>query len=112
DPHMGARGIETHYDNARPHVREDVSSYLESEHLTIIPHPPNSPDLSPCGFWLFDLIKRNLTDQSDSQSLYDAMVNFMYSLSNEEYKKTFEKWFERMQLCIDNQGDYFKHLMK
>ncbi|CAF4211367.1 unnamed protein product, partial [Rotaria sordida] len=90
-PSYGTRGIKIHYDNARPHVHEDVSSYLESEHLTIIPHPPNSPDLSPCDFWLFDLIKRNLTDQSDSQSLYDAVVNFMYSLSNEEYKKTFEK---------------------
>ncbi|CAF1392730.1 unnamed protein product [Rotaria sordida] len=89
-PSYGTRGIKIHYDNARPHVHEDVSSYLESEHLTIIPHPPNSPDLSPCDFWLFDLIKRNLTDQSDSQSLYDAVVNFMYSLSNEEYKKTFE----------------------
>ncbi|CAF4211618.1 unnamed protein product, partial [Rotaria sordida] len=36
-------------------------------------HPTNSPDLSPCDFWLFDLIKENLTDQSDSQSLYDAV---------------------------------------
>ena len=76
------------------------------------PHPPNSPDLSPYDFWLFDLIKKNLNDQNDSQSLYDAMVSFMYSLSKEEHKKTFEKWVERMQMCIDNQGDYFEHLMK
>ncbi|CAF3985936.1 unnamed protein product, partial [Rotaria sordida] len=39
-------------------------------------HPPISPDLSSCDFWLFDLIKENLTDQSDLQSLYDAVVNF------------------------------------
>jgi len=111
-PSYGTRGIKIHHDNGRPHIHEDVSSYLESQGLTIIPHPPNSPDLSPCDFWLFDLIKQNLADQSDSQSLYGAVVNFMYSLSKEEYKKTFEKWFERMQLCIDNQGDYFEHLIK
>ncbi|CAF3874117.1 unnamed protein product [Rotaria sp. Silwood1] len=40
-----------------PHITiEESSKYLESERLTIIPHPPNSPDLSPCDFWLFDII--------------------------------------------------------
>ena len=111
-PSYGTRGIKIHHDNGRPHVHKDVLTYLESEGLTVMPHPPNSPDLSPCDFWLFDLIKQNLNDQNDSQSLYDAVVSFMYSLSKEEYKKTFEKWVERMQMCIDNQGDYFEHLMK
>ena len=89
-----------------------MSNYLEAEGLTIIPHPPNSPYLSPYDFWLFDLIKENLTDQSDSESLYDAVTDFMYSLNKEEYRKTFEKWIGRMQLCVDNHGDYFKHLIK
>ncbi len=91
---------------------KDVSDYLESEGLTIIPYPPNSPDLSPCDFWLFDLIKDNLIDQDDSESLHDAVIDFMNSLNPNEYKKTFEKWIERMQLCVDNHGDYFEHLMK
>jgi len=111
-PSCGTLNIKIHHDNGKPHVHKDVRAYLESEGVTIMPHPPYSPDLSPCDFWLFDLIKNNLPDQSDSQSLCDAVVNFMYSLSNEEYKKTFEKWMERMQLCIDNQGDYFEHLIK
>jgi histone-lysine N-methyltransferase SETMAR len=111
-PSYGTRGIKIHHDNGRPHVHEDVSDYLESEGLTIIPHPPNSPDLSPCDFWLFSLIKDNLTDQDDSESLHDAVIDFMNSLNPNEYKKTFEKWVERMQLCVDNHGDYFEHLMK
>jgi hypothetical protein len=69
-------------------VHKDVSGYLEFEGLTIIPHPPNSLDLSPCDFWLFDLIKDNLID-------------FMHSLNRDEYKKTFDKWIERMQLYIE-----------
>ena len=63
-------------------------------------------------FWLFDLIKENLTDQSDSESLCDAVTDFMYSLNKGEYRKTFEKWIERMQLYVDNHGDYFEHLIK
>ncbi|CAF3871049.1 unnamed protein product [Rotaria sordida] len=55
-PSYGTSRIKIHHDNGRPHIHEDASKYLESERLTIIQHPPNSPDLSPCDFWLFDLI--------------------------------------------------------
>ena len=111
-PAYGTRGIKIHFDNGRPHVHENVTRYLQAEGLTLLPYPPNSPDLSPCNFLLFDLFKQNLADQNDSVSLHDAVTNFMYSLNQEEYRKTFEKWVERMELCIDNQGDYFEHLMK
>ena len=46
---------------------KDISNYLESEDLTIIPHPPYPSDLSPCDFGLFDLIKENLNDQDNSE---------------------------------------------
>ena len=39
-PSYGTRGIKIHHDKGRPHVHKGVS-----EGLTIIPHPPNSPDL-------------------------------------------------------------------
>lgn len=111
-PSCGVQGIKLHHDNGRPHVHHAVSSYLESEGITIMPHPPNSPDLSPCDFWLFDLIKENLNDQNNSESLYRAVSNFMNSLNKAEYRKTFDKWIQRMHLCVDNNGDYFEHLMK
>ena len=60
--------------------------------------PPNSPDLSPCDFWLFDLMKENLTDQSGAESLHDAVIDFMNSVTQDEYKKIFDKWIERVQL--------------
>ena len=60
-------------------------------------------------FRLFDLIKQNADDQNDSQSAYDAVMSFMCSLSKKEYRKSLKKWIERMQLCIDSQGDCFEH---
>ena len=88
-----------------------ISSNVQNNDLDYS-HPPNCPNLSPCDFWLFDLIKRNLSDHNDAQSLHDAITEFMYSLYKEEYRKAFDKWIERMQLCVDNQGHYFEHLMK
>ncbi|CAF3917223.1 unnamed protein product [Rotaria sp. Silwood1] len=95
-----------------PSPTVEVTNYLESEGITIIKHPPYSPDLAPCGFWLFDFIKQNIPDQSDSQSLHQAVSDFMNSLSKEEYRKTFDKRIQRMRLCVDNRGDYFEHLME
>ena len=35
----------------------------------------------------------------------------MNCLDKEEHKKTFDRWAQRMHLCMDNDGDYFEHLM-
>ena len=111
-PSSGTHAIKLHHDNANPHVHKDVSAYLESEGITIMPQPPYSPDLAPCDFWLFDLIKENLGDQSDSESLHRAVTKVMYSITKDDYKKTFHKWLERTQLCANYLGDYFERLMK
>ncbi|CAF4267146.1 unnamed protein product, partial [Rotaria sordida] len=49
-PSSGTHAIKLHHDNGRAHVHQDVLDYLRSEKITIVQHPPNSPDLSPCDF--------------------------------------------------------------
>ncbi|CAF5161028.1 unnamed protein product, partial [Rotaria sp. Silwood1] len=88
-PSLGIQSIKLQHDNGRPHMHEDVVNFLQSEGVTIMPHPPNSPELAPCDFWLFDLIKQHLDDQDDSESLHEAVIKFMKSLAKEEYKKNF-----------------------
>jgi hypothetical protein len=111
-PSLGTRALKTHHDNGKLHINKAVSNYLRAEGVTIIPRPPNSSVLAPCNLWSFDFIKQNTGDQNDSESLFDAVTKFMNSLDKEEYRKTFDKWIQRMGLCVDNEGDYFKHLMK
>ena len=94
-PSSGTHAIKLH-GNGRTHVHQDVPDYLRSEEITIVQHPPHSPDLSPCDFWLFGLIKRNLTDQPKSETLHHAIIEFMYSLDKDEHRRTFEKWIQRM----------------
>lgn len=98
----GTHVIKLHHDNRGPHVHKDVLDYLRSEGITVVPQPPNSPDLSPCDFRLFDLIKRNLTDQTDFESLHNVITEFIHSLDKDEYRKTFDKWIQTMELCVDN----------
>ena len=108
----GTKGIKLLHDNASPHRHSDVINYLTEEGINIMPHPPYSPDLAPCDYWLNDYIKRNLIDQPNEKSLARAVSKVMKNIPEEEYKKTFDKLLERMELCINNHGDYFEHLIK
>ena len=88
-----------------------VEDYLKEEGITLMPHPAYSPDLSPCDYWLNDYIKRNLADQKSRNSLHNAVSNIVFNIPDKEYKKAFNKLIERMELCIENNGDYFEHLI-
>ncbi|CAF3142115.1 unnamed protein product [Rotaria sp. Silwood2] len=100
------------HDNGPPHAHQDVVDYLTEECIEIIPHPPYSPDLAPCDFWLNDYIKNKLTDHTNEESLAEEVSAIMKNIPINEFKKTFDKLLERMELCINNNGDYFEHLMK
>ncbi|CAF1409357.1 unnamed protein product, partial [Rotaria magnacalcarata] len=108
----GTKGIKLLHDNAGPRRHSDVINYLTEEGINMMPHPPYSPDLAPCHYWLNDYIKNRLIDQPDEKSLTHAVSKIVKNISEEEFKKTFDKLLERMELCINNHGDYFEHLMK
>ncbi len=110
-PKTGLKGLKLLHDNARPHTKEEVTDYIKAQGVQLMPHPPYSPDLAPYDFWLNDYIKRHLEDQTDEDSLFKAVVKVLRSIPEKEYRKTFQKLLERMQRCIDNQGDYFEHMM-
>ena len=56
-PTTGIKDVLLHHDNASPHKAKIVKDYLEEQELQVLPHPPYSPDLAPCDFWLFPTIK-------------------------------------------------------
>jgi len=49
-----------HHDNAPAHTALSVTRYLASLGWTVVPHPPYSPDLAPCDFFLFPTMKKNI----------------------------------------------------
>ncbi|GFS77189.1 histone-lysine N-methyltransferase SETMAR [Trichonephila clavipes] len=53
-------GFLLHHDNAQPHIARCVLYVLQQNNVEILPHPPYSPDLTPCDFWLFPQVKKSL----------------------------------------------------
>ncbi|GFT94998.1 mariner Mos1 transposase [Trichonephila clavipes] len=48
------------HDNAQPNITLCVLDVLQQNNVEILPHPPYSPDLTPCDFWLFPQLKKPL----------------------------------------------------
>ncbi|CAF4973243.1 unnamed protein product [Rotaria sp. Silwood1] len=102
---------ELHHDNAQPHMNDIVVIYLQEEKINVMAHPPYSPHLAPSDFWLFNCLKRTLDTYPNTTSLANTLSKELNSLPIQEYQKTFQKWIERMKLCIEHRGDYFEHLL-
>ena len=106
------RDVMLHHDNAAPHRTSTVTAYLKQERVKLLPHPPYSPDLAPCDFFLFPKIKKMLAGKKYNkiEHLSRAVQAVVNSISQEEYYKSFESWQRRLQRCIDVEGDYFEGL--
>ena len=111
-PVSGLSKIRLLHDNARPHVHSNVRNFLQKKGIKLIDHPPYSPDLAPSDFWLFDEIKRRLPSQMTANNVDREVTKILESIPAKEFLKTFEKYIERMRLCVTAEGDYFEHLIK
>jgi histone-lysine N-methyltransferase SETMAR len=53
------------HDNARTHTALNVSIFLTKHKVTVLPHSPYSPYLSPCDFFLFPRLKKGYSSGCD-----------------------------------------------
>ena len=60
-PSKGWSGVHLLHDNASSHKRDVVKSFLASEKVKVLNHPPYSLYLSPCDFFLFPRLKKMLS---------------------------------------------------
>ncbi|GFV81807.1 putative mariner transposase [Trichonephila clavipes] len=49
-----------HQDNAPAHFALSVKRFLAKHSIPVLEHPPYSPDLAPCDFYLFPKVKSAL----------------------------------------------------
>ena len=108
----GVRGILLHHDNASSHTALRTREFLENSGLKTLPHPPYSPDLAPCDFWLFSRIKDELRGKrfSTNEELAGALFEVIDNIPKDEWKMCFNKWFIRMKKCIECHGEYFEKM--
>lgn len=97
-----------HQDNAPAHNALSVKQFLADKRIPVLDHPPYSPDLAPCDFYLFPKVKSSLkgTHFQSVEQVKAKTADLLKRLTTDELQHCFEQWKTRMQRCIDRQGEY------
>ena len=70
-----------------------------------VPHPPYSPDVAPCDFWLFPKLRGCRFETIEDMK--EAVTKFIDTLTQEDLHGAFQKLLERYK-CIVAGGDYLE----
>ena len=76
----------------------------------MLEHPPYSPDLAPCDFFLFPKIKSALkgTRFKSIDAVKAKAREFMNKLSKDDLQHRFQQWKISTEWCRDRGGEYTK----
>ena len=74
--------------------------------VNIVPHPPNSPDLASCDFWLFPKLRG--CRYETIEEIKEAVTKVIDTLTQEDFHGAFQKLLEQYNKCIAARGDYFE----
>ena len=111
-PSKGWSGVHLLHDNASSHKCEDVKSFLASEKVEVLNHPPYSPYMNPSDFFLFPRLKKMLSGNkyTSRSSLGSAIWQCLQQIQKEDYLSAFRDWIKRLQKCISVNREYFEGL--
>lgn len=107
-PHLAKKKILFHHDNAPAHTSAVVTVKLSELRYEILPHPPYSPDLAPCDFFLFPNLKKSLTGQKfeSNEDVITATEAYFTDLPKTFFSDGLKKLEDRWVKCIELKGDY------
>ena len=102
------RGVLLLHDNARPHTSHETSAAIQRLGFEVLQHPPYSPDLSPCDYYLFAEMKRPLKGKKyeSPQALASAVHQWVKSTPTEWFRAGIAKLPDRWARCIERHGEF------
>ncbi|EFN76504.1 Histone-lysine N-methyltransferase SETMAR, partial [Harpegnathos saltator] len=97
-----------HHDNAPAHTSALATVKLVELGYELLPHPPYSPDLAPCDFFLFPNLKKSLAGQKfeSNEEVIGATESYFADLEKTYFSDGLKKLEHRWVKCIELKGDY------
>jgi histone-lysine N-methyltransferase SETMAR len=97
-----------HLDNCSVHTSRASTEWLEEHDMRCMPHPPYSPDLAPCDFYLFPTVKEKLerTQVADEEQFFESIRAILKRIDQEELNGVFQAWVQRVQKASEGNGDH------
>jgi hypothetical protein len=96
-------------DNAMCHNGRKVTDEFDNLKLQRVAHRPCSPDLSPCDFWLFGMLKQKMKDREFSgvEKIMNAVQEIWREMTLERLQSVFFNWIERLEYVIEHYWEYY-----
>jgi hypothetical protein len=87
-----------HKNNYMCRHKPKLKTKTKKNHFSIMSHPPNSPDISPCDFWLFGMLKQILRDRefSSSDEIEDAIAQVWNDLTFDDVPSVIRDWIRHL----------------
>jgi len=98
-----------HHDNAPCHTAISANEFLAKNGISVVPHPPYSPDLSPCDFFLFPKFKFHLKVRhfGTADNSLKVVTDQLRVLLHEDFQYSYREWKQLLRRCVSSQGNYF-----
>jgi len=101
-----------HDDNAPSHQALETREFLAHNSIITLSHPPYSPDLAPCNFFLFPKMKLQLKGRRfDTVEIQRESQNVLGMLWEQDFQHAFQQWQRYWYWCVAAQGDYFEGML-
>ncbi len=99
-----------HMDNASSHTAGPTRLFLHKNDFDILQHLPYSPDLAPCDYWAFPVLKKQIRSQrfAGVPELQARVTLLLRQTPAAEFKHALQKLPMRWSRCLDAQGHYFE----
>jgi len=103
------RNLIVHHDNAPAHSSFKVSQFLAKNNMTVIAHPPYSPDLAPCDLSLFPKLKLRMKGRrfDTTEEIQEESQRVLDTIPKSDFQRCFQAWQKRWDRCIRANGEYF-----
>ena len=111
----GWPGVHLLHDNAFPHQCEFVKSYMTSEKVKVLNHPPTSPGLNPCDFFLFPRLKKMLSGNkyTSSSSIGSAIYQCLQQIPKRRLFICFSRLGKKVtKMCFSKGGILWRIVIK
>jgi len=104
------RNLIIHHDNALAHRSIEVPQFLAKNNMTLIPHPPYSPDLAPSNFFLFPKLKLQMKGRrfDTIEEIQEESQQVLDTIPKRDFQGCFQAWQKCWDHCICAEGEYFE----
>ncbi|KMQ87583.1 mariner transposase [Lasius niger] len=107
-PRLMKKKLLFHQDNAPAHTSVVAMAKVHELGYELLPHPPYSPDLAPCDFFLFPNLKIWLGGKrfSSNEKAIAAVDEYFQGFETSYFSEGIKKLEHRWTKCVELEGDY------